>query len=96
LTTNQEIKVPIDDSFTQRVCDHSVGFLRFKKHGNIESAEPAGTGTFVRFGPGYMCRSSIVRREGPKNLPGRSRRGALEEGGQSSSRSTASLGTALI
>jgi hypothetical protein len=50
---NQEVTIKIDDSFTGPVCDYSVGFLKFKRKGNIEVADPMGTGTFVRLGKLY-------------------------------------------
>ncbi len=53
VTANQEIKITIDDSFTQSVCDYSVGFLKFKREGKIETATPAGTGTFAKVGKVY-------------------------------------------
>jgi hypothetical protein len=53
LTANQEVRVKIDVSHTQSVCDYSVGFLRFKRNGKIETADPAGTGTFAKLGNVY-------------------------------------------
>jgi hypothetical protein len=53
LTAGQELKITIDDSFTQSVCDYSVGFLRFGREGKIETATPAGTGTFAKVGKVY-------------------------------------------
>jgi hypothetical protein len=53
LTTNQEVTIKLDDSFTGRVCDYSVGFLKFRVGGKVELAEPMGTGTFVKFGKVY-------------------------------------------
>src|SRR6476660_3114768 len=53
---NQEVKIEIDDSFTDPVCNCCVGFLRFKVEGEeqkIETAEPAGTGTFVKLDTVY-------------------------------------------
>jgi len=49
----QEVKITIDDSFTQCVGNYSVGFLRFKRDDDVETAEPAGTGTFVKLGRIY-------------------------------------------
>ena len=49
----QEVKFALDDSFTQPVCDHSVGFLRFTRIDGIEFAEPAGTGIFAKLGKTY-------------------------------------------
>jgi hypothetical protein len=51
--TGQEQQVKIDTSYTQSVCDYSVGFLRFRKEGKVQVAEPAGTGTFVKLGKVY-------------------------------------------
>ncbi|MEH2513468.1 hypothetical protein V1291_004822 [Nitrobacteraceae bacterium AZCC 1564] len=53
MNVGQEVKIPIDESFTGPVCDYSVGFLRFKVANQIETAEPAGTGTFVKLGEVY-------------------------------------------
>jgi hypothetical protein len=49
----QEVTIKIDDSFTQPVCNYSVGFLRFEVHGNIEVAQPAGSGSSVKLGKVY-------------------------------------------
>lgn len=48
MNDNQEITIRLEDSDTQTVCDCSVGFLILKVDGMIETAEPAGTGTFVK------------------------------------------------
>jgi hypothetical protein len=53
VTAIQEVKIKIDDSFTQPVCNYSVGFLRFKRDGKVETAVPAGTGTFAKRGKVY-------------------------------------------
>jgi hypothetical protein len=50
---DQEVKIPIDDSFTGPVCDYSVGFLRFRREDNREVAIPAGTGSFTKLGKVY-------------------------------------------
>lgn len=53
MAANQEVKIRIDDSFTQSVCNYSVGFLRFKRQGKIETAVTSGTGTFAKLGKTY-------------------------------------------
>ncbi len=72
MTADQEIKVTIDDSLTQSVCDCSVGFLRFKRRGKIETAEPAGTGTFVKLGNvhGILTAGHVLQPMGTKEVVG--------------------------
>jgi hypothetical protein len=53
MTEAKELTIKLDDSFTGSVCDYSVGFLKFKREGKTEVAEPAGTGTFVKLGRVY-------------------------------------------
>ena len=53
MAANHEMIIPIDDFFTQPVCNYSVGFLRFKRDGKTETAAPAGTGTFAKLGKVY-------------------------------------------
>lgn len=62
----------IDDSFTQRVCDYCVGFLRFGKAGNLETAAPAGTGTFVKLGNihGILTAGHVLRPMGTREIVG--------------------------
>jgi hypothetical protein len=56
VTTKQEVTIAIDDTFTGPVCDCCVGFLRLGtkaeyvdgKERRVETAEAAGTGTFVK------------------------------------------------
>jgi hypothetical protein len=45
-----QVTIKLDDSFTGPVCDSTVGFLKFKREGKVEVAQPAGTGTFVKLG----------------------------------------------
>ena len=70
MITNQE--VTIDGSYTEPVCDYSVGFLRFKRDGNVEAAEPAGTGTFVKLGKvyGILTAGHVLRTMGTQEVVG--------------------------
>ena len=72
LTADQEIKITIDDSFTQSVCDYSVGFLRFNREGKIETATPAGTGTFAKVGKvyGILTAGHVLKPMGTKEVIG--------------------------
>jgi hypothetical protein len=72
LTPDQEIKITIDDSFTQSVCDYGVGFLRFKREGKIETATPAGTGTFAKVGKvyGILTAGHVLQPMGRKEVVG--------------------------
>ncbi|NPV20376.1 hypothetical protein [Bradyrhizobium aeschynomenes] len=53
MSLQQDVTIKIDDSFTGPVCDYSVGFLKFGREGNHETATPMGTGTFVKLGKLY-------------------------------------------
>jgi hypothetical protein len=53
MSADQEVKIAIDNSFTQSVCDCGVGFLRFKRDSKVETATPAGTGTLAKLGKVY-------------------------------------------
>lgn len=53
MSHEQEVKIPLDDSFTDKVCNFCVGFLKFRVIDKTETAEPAGTGTFVKLGEIY-------------------------------------------
>src|SRR4051794_31373490 len=53
MQNGREITISIDDSFTQPVCDHCVGFLRIVKGQKEETAQPCGTGTFAKLGKVY-------------------------------------------
>jgi hypothetical protein len=72
LTAHQEIKVTIDGSYTQSVCDYNVGFLRFKRDGKIETATPAGTGTLAKLGKvyGILTAGHVLQPMGTKELVG--------------------------
>jgi hypothetical protein len=60
----REVKIKIDDSFTDTVCNYGVGFLKFGN--NAQDATPAGTGTFARLGKvsGIITGGHVI-----KNLP---------------------------
>jgi hypothetical protein len=72
MASDQEVNIKIDDSFTQSVCDYSVGFLTFKRSGNKEIAEPAGTGTFVKLGKvhGILTAGHVLQPMGSKEVVG--------------------------
>lgn len=53
MATGQQVIIKLDDSFTGPVCDYSVGFLKFRIQGKTETADPMGTGTFVKLGKVY-------------------------------------------
>ena len=67
-----EEKVAISASYTQSVCDYSVGFLRFKMVGKIETATPAGTDTFVKLGKvyGILTAGHVVQPMGQQEVVG--------------------------
>jgi hypothetical protein len=72
VTANQEVEITIDDSFTQSVCNYSVGFLRFQRVGRIEIAVPAGTGTFAKLGNvyGIITAGHVLQPMGTKEVVG--------------------------
>jgi hypothetical protein len=71
-TTNQEVTIRIDDSFTGPVCDYSVGFLKFRRQGKLEVADPMGTGTFVKLGKlyGILTAGHVLQGFGPEEIVG--------------------------
>jgi hypothetical protein len=72
MTAGQEVKITIDDSFTDSVCNYCVGFLRFRTEGKIEIAEPAGTGTFAKLGKvyGILTAGHVLKPMGTKEVIG--------------------------
>lgn len=71
-TANQEVTIKIDDSFTGPVCDYSVGFLKFRRQGKLEIADPMGTGTFVKLGKlyGILTAGHVLQEFGPEEIVG--------------------------
>jgi hypothetical protein len=72
---NQEVKITIDDGFTEPACNCCVGFLRFKVEGKerkIETAEPAGTGTFVKLDSmyGILTAAHVLKPMGANEVVG--------------------------
>jgi hypothetical protein len=43
-----EVKIPIDESFTEKVCNYGAGFIKLQY--KVGHTPAAGTGTFVRLG----------------------------------------------
>jgi hypothetical protein len=43
-----KVKIPIDDSFTETVCNYGVGFIKLQYR--VGDTPVAGTGTFARLG----------------------------------------------
>ena len=72
MTGDQQIKIVIDHSLTQSVCNYSVGFLRFERDGKMERAMPAGTGTFVKRGKvyGILTAGHVLHRMGENEIVG--------------------------
>lgn len=72
MTANQEVTVKLDDSFTQGVCDYSVGFLKFRLEGKTEVADPKGTGIFVKLGKlyGILTAGHVLKELDPKETVG--------------------------
>jgi hypothetical protein len=72
LTEDREVRIAIDDSFTQPVCNYSVGFLRFEQEAKKETAKPAGTGTFVKLGKvyGILTAGHVLKPIGSKEVVG--------------------------
>jgi len=72
LSKIQEVTITIDDSFTGPVCDYSVGFLKFRREGNVEFGDPMGTGTFVKLGRlyGILTAGHVLAKFGPEENVG--------------------------
>src|SRR5258708_4459983 len=68
----KEVTIKLDDSFTGPVCDYSVGFLKFRREGNREIGEPAGTGTFVKLGRvyGILTAAHVLKELDPQSTVG--------------------------
>lgn len=68
----KEITIRLDDSFTASVCDYSVGFLKLKKDGKAEIAEPAAAGTFVKLDRvyGILTAGHVLKELDPKSTVG--------------------------